>query len=83
MSASEQVRVETVTLSDAGLAMILLDQEYRNKMSAILRTDRKIAELTQLRAQYVSELNQVKRGIDTLHNTNTYDVGGNVRSFHA
>lgn len=74
MNASEHVRVETVTLSDAGIAMILLDQERRNKISAIKRVDRQLSQLKMLREQYLLEYDQVMVGIDGLNQRNTYDL---------
>ncbi len=68
-----EVRVETVTLSEIGVALVLLDQERRNKISALTRVKRKIAELDQLRLQYATELAEVDMASDKLTNKKTYD----------
>lgn len=68
-----ECRVETVTLSDIGVALIILDQERRNKLSALQRVKRQIAELDQLRLQYSKELAEVDIAIDQLTSKKTYD----------
>ena len=70
----DDCKVTTVTLSDIGVALIILDQERRNKLAALRRTIDRISELERDRLRYAKELSDVEKSIAQLTTKNTYDT---------